>query len=120
MEERLSNSERIEILFQCSLFSTLIYFPIIQILGNFGTVITQHNGYFLFNICIFMLVIICSLFRIVAINKGKVNRKTIYGMALVLLIIGIYFFYGIFYDENSTFFLISFCGRYQHYLQECI
>lgn len=105
MEERLSNSERIEIFVSVlAFFSTLIYFPIIQVLGNFGTVIIQHNGYFLFNICIFVLVIVCSLFKIVAINKGKVNRKTIYGMVLVLLIIGIYFFYGIFYDENRTFF----------------
>lgn len=88
-------------------FSTMAYFPVIEILGHIS-VNTSPTLYVLYNYAVFGISIITSAYCVIVVYKGKVSKRTIYGIGLVLLVVLLYFIYNLFYEEDYNFFLYFF------------
>lgn len=84
--------------------STMIYFPIVEILGQFSITVNS-NIYALYNYAVFGISIVVSTITLISIRKGRIHRSTAKGLGLVLLIVLLFFVYSLFYQENEGFFL---------------
>ena len=84
-------------------FSSMLYFPLVELLKTFA-VNVRVSTYLLYNYSVFTVSITATILSIVA-RRCKLTIHIVKGVALIVLILLIYIVYGIFVNEDRTYFL---------------
>jgi len=87
-------------------FSTMAYFPVVELLGCISIRVPAML-YELFNYAVFGTAFVGAAFGFIG-KRGVVPDKMIKGFGLMFLVVGLYYVYGLFVEENTTYFLYFF------------
>lgn len=87
--------------------STMLYYPVIHLLNVIGVSVPTVT-YTYYNYAIFGCSVICSLFYLLRVKKGKVSNKASRGLLLFILIPLIYLAFGMFVPEENSYFTYFF------------
>ncbi len=86
--------------------SAMVYYPVVELLNRISVPVSSR-AYLIYNYAVFGISIAVSIMT-VASKKGKLSLGVAKGVGLIILVTLLFLIYGLFYRQNSQYFLYFF------------